>query len=306
VLALLNTLTWLPGFLKHESAGTWLFAATRVVLLAYVAPFLSLSQNFLVAVGNLIFVSLFHATALGMIVGGVSVNQLLRCCTICREAEFFKKRNLGYRVLFSLTMADIRTAREDVAVSWAQVGSNFALMSFGTVLLVALPPRFGDHPVMWIRHVALFGAFCGVTIYIDSFHRAIFGAAGMHLPGNYRGLFQQRSLAGVWSHWNRGTSLQLRTLVFEPLSRAGNFTFGAFATFAASAVMHLMPLIALHTDLSSVLGTLLFFVIQFPILLAERRMHLHGKLYLVTVLVLTLPVFIEFFGRPALKAIAEQ
>jgi hypothetical protein len=87
------------------------------------------------------------------------------------------------------------------------------------------------------------------------------------------------SLAELWAvRWNRLVGRNLDRGFFRPLSRRGHPQLGLLAAFAASGVMHLVPVFAATPYAAAVrpaASVALFFALQPPLILAERVLGWH-------------------------------
>jgi len=123
--------------------------------------------------------------------------------------------------------------------------------------------------------------------------------AGYSLPLMHRSPIAARSVGEFWSQrWNIITSAWLRTFVFWPLARRHFAGVGVLGCFLVSGAFHGWPMLAgLGTFAAA--STVVFFVIQGVVVLAERRLSIHtwpdamARAWTLGILLISSPLFID-------------
>ena len=132
-------------------------------------------------------------------------------------------------------------------------------------------------------------------------------AFGLTLPPLMQSPWRAASLGEFWSErWNLFAANLFRKFCFAPLARRG-VALALYATFLASAIVHVLLALAVlgNLKLSLIFGS--FFLAQPFFITAERHLHVRrwrpaaGRIWTLTVLAITSPLLVEpmleFFER---------
>ena len=103
-----------------------------------------------------------------------------------------------------------------------------------------------------------------------------------------------KTLAEFWSkRWNKSIQKILRDAFYLPLAGRGLAQAGVFATFVGSAILHVYPFLLEGDRVPAVNAACMaaFFVVQFPLVAAEKALGLRGSWWFVLAFTATLPLF---------------
>ena len=108
-----------------------------------------------------------------------------------------------------------------------------------------------------------------------------------------------RSVGEFWGqHWNIITSAWQRTFVFWPLARRGCAGVGVLCCFFVSGALHAWPMLVALGPFAA-LSTMVFFVFQGVVVLAESRLRIHtwpvaiARVWTLVILLASLPLYID-------------
>ncbi len=205
---------------------------------------------------------------------------------------------LSYRVWQFLAPFDVREAkpgpaRFDAAMA-ARVAFGFTL-SAGALLALYQTPELAP------RALASLLAYLATVLFVVSVADALTKTVrflhqllGFTVPPIMDDTFYPESVQAFWGRrWNRTVSRWLFRMTFRPLARRGRPVTGLAASFGVSALIHFyaawVPL-----DAKQALLCASFFLLQFPLILIERR-FIPTRLrrpFAIIALLLTGPAFI--------------
>ena len=205
----------------------------------------------------------------------------------------------GRRILHLLVVADSRRghriAREVSVPAVARAVAWLGVLA--TVVMVLLLPAAAALPRVWqwaLVAVFIVAMFEGTEALVSVMGRAAFG---FRTPVLSRQPYESRTLSEFWGRrWNPVISGVLRDHCFTPLARRPRLALAA--AFLGSAALHFyLGTVSLDMTMAASLG--LFFVIQPPLLLAERRLQVRrwpryaGAAWTIGTLVLAWPLVAE-------------
>lgn len=173
-----------------------------------------------------------------------------------------------------------------------------AMLAFAaaTTTVIAVPASGLWLLARWLAGGIMILAFAEMATAVHNFQTAIIGLTA---PALLLSPYLSVSVSEFWNkRWNPGASLLCHDLCFVPLARHG-VGLAMFATFLASGVGHtLLVFMAIgNWTLSLLCGA--FFVVQSLFIVAERWMKVRrwrpaaGRTWTLTVLAITLPLFVE-------------
>lgn len=253
------------------------------------------------------------------LVGLGAVAWLLRIIDLARadprqRPETAWRPGPAQRVWHVLALYDTRSARRVPPSldrrSLGRIAAYGAVVILGLHLSLGIAPRL---PGAWHWLVRWLGAAVMAYSLVDAMAGAMHFSnrlLGVALPEVHRTPILSRSIQEFWSErWNRIVSAWLRRNCLLPLVRRGRPLLGLFSAFAASALLHAyFTRVALDTRQALLMGS--FFLLQFPLVLAERRLKvtrwpaLPARLWTIALLLATAPLFLEpylSFFEPLLR-----
>ena len=227
------------------------------------------------------------------------------CWCVIRSADFMLEvppTSFGHRLLHLFALIDTRLVRREshaVPARWWGLLLLAVAAALAGLVAVRGAAQFegAAHYVVrwgWGILVVLAG-FEAVTVT----YRIAAAALGLYAPRLSHYPLLAQSVAEFWSaRWNRVVGKVLRDRVFVPLAHRGP-AFAIWATFAVSAVFHAyLTGVVLHAW-GPALSAGVFFLLQPPLLAAERALRLRRRPRIVrhawtlAALLLPSPLFIE-------------
>lgn len=182
------------------------------------------------------------------------------------------------RVVHVLAPFDTRRARAaPPALDRAALAraAGFACLAAAALVTAAwLAPRLPSHAAR-LAGRWLAGAVATYSV-VDAVVATVLigcGLAGALPPSLHRNPIAARTVAEFWGErWNRPVGEWLHTFCFRPLARRGHPVLGIALAFAASGLAHFyITFVALDVFQGLLMAS--FFVLQFPIVVAERAIR---------------------------------
>jgi hypothetical protein len=192
----------------------------------------------------------------------------------------------------------------------AQVDSAWLLRGVWPILLSAIVGSAAFWILCHTRHsvnipTAVLRLAAGVALlyalaeFIFEVCSLCFRVAGYSLPLMHRAPIGARSVGEFWGQrWNLVVSAWLRMSVFWPLARRRLAGVGVLCCFLVSGALHGWPmLVSLGTFAAA--STLVFFVIQGVVVLAENRLRIHtwpiamARAWTLGILLVSSPLLID-------------
>ena len=156
------------------------------------------------------------------------------------------------------------------------LGAAVLLHLITTILavLVLLKTRNPTNtPFAVLRLLAGAALLYAVAGFIFNIVNLILAAAGYRLPDMHRTPIAARSVGEFWSRrWNIIVSAWLRQFIFYPALRQCRPGLALILCFAVSGLLHSWPILV-ALDSTAALSTLIFFILQGIIVLAEKPLH---------------------------------
>ena len=229
-----------------------------------------------------------------------------------------------YGALAPMHMFDLVTDRRDLSPlhrAW------FMLTPFDTREVVRVPPRFERR---WVERVALWGAVCGLCLWIVVEHTPAAGwqrhalrwplgligfyaavevlcaalmigylAFGLEPPLLHDDPGLARTVQEFWGgRWNLEIHRWLRLHIFLPLARARRPMAGIIAAFVGSTVLHVWIMFVCQGWAMAGLWAI-FFLLHGGFVVAERRWRVArwppalSRVWTVSLFALSAPLFVE-------------
>jgi D-alanyl-lipoteichoic acid acyltransferase DltB (MBOAT superfamily) len=195
----------------------------------------------------------------------------------------------------------IRRAKIDSAQLWRFIGCVLFYVFIALSAFLALfQTRHPSNEAMGLLRLAagvalLYAAaelvfeVCGLCLLV----------AGYSLPLMHRAPIAARSVGAFWGQrWNIITSAWLRTFVFWPLARRRCAGAGVFCCFLVSGAFHAWPMLVALGPFAA-LSTVVFFVFQGVVGLAESRLRIHtwpvaiARVWTLVILLVSSPLYID-------------
>lgn len=190
-----------------------------------------------------------------------------------------------------------RSLRADLFLAGA-VEIALAVFLFSCVALVAPVPMYaGTHAALRTLVAATSAYFCveGVARIGEGFC----ALAGVALGKLHDAPIRSRTLAEFWAkRWNRAVHALLNEMVFRPVAKRAGVAAGMMAAFAASAVLHFVPIWVAY-DFTWAMPMGAFFVIHGTLVIVETKLGVSrwpralGHAWTLAWFALTLPLFTE-------------
>lgn len=231
----------------------------------------------------------------------------LRTVEIMNRPRAFGPRERIARVILPFETSLMKRVPQRAMIGAVATSLPTLVVGVAALFLAArlAPPTTPYDPHGWPRWLtAAFGAYL-VFDGSAALTTALLAAVGWEHPPLHRSPIRAATLAEFWgSRWNLIVSYGLRVNVFMPLARRRAGRLGLFASFGASALLHLyffVPAVGLTPSLW--LGG--FFVAQGLLVLVESRLGVRrlrpvfGHAFVVASFAVTIPLFAE----PALRGI---
>ena len=227
------------------------------------------------------------------------------CWCVIRGADFMLETppaSFGRRLLHLFALIDTRLVRRETHAIplrwWGLLLASLAgaLASVFAVLVASRMDGAAHFALRWGGGIGIVVAgFEALTVA----YRIIAAGLGLHAPRLSHYPLLSQSIAEFWSaRWNRVVGKVLRDRVFRPLAHRGP-AFALWVTFAVSAAFHAyLAGVVLHAWLPA-LSAAAFFLLQPPLLQAERALRVRRRPRLVrhastlALLLLPAPLFIE-------------
>jgi len=241
------------------------------------------------------------------------ITHALRLATMINEPAYFDHRDWRFRILFVHYYHDIRGASvlDSVAseVQYLLPGMLIAVLMV-TVTRYVLHNHVHDpavneiadileidHRLIRFSRYVLVGALFGFSMsLLDSVYRLPLALVlGVSIPSTFRDPHRSRTLAEFWGkRWNLVIRNLLAGGVFKPLVKlTGMPALARLATFAASGVLHVVPLAVTGQDRAVFTVMFAFFVIVGVLTEVEKVLLLKGQAWLAVVFLVVSPLFWE-------------
>lgn len=237
----------------------------------------------------------------------VALYLLWSCFKVIDLVRARPARSAGFRLLQALVIYDLN--RDSVLETGARPALKLGLIATSAgaaaaataMLHLALfwAPRLDAPFADGLRHLAgMAFAYLGIEAMLRMFE-FVYRAAGLGPPVLHDHPILSRSLAEFWGRrWNRVVGGWLFATCYRPLAIRGRRVLGVLAAFVASAALHFyFTWAAVGVRWAACMA--LFFLLQAPLLLLERRWNQQGwpdpwrRVWTVSLLLVTSPLFIE-------------
>ena len=222
----------------------------------------------------------------------VAVASLILIVEITAEA----RKKLSSRECWRIRRAPINGALSWRSVWLVLLNVFITSSAFLTLLHTRHPSSTGMSLLRLTAGAALLYAAAALIFEVSAL---CFRLAGYSLPLMHRTPIAARSVGEFWGQcWNIITSAWFHTFIFWPLARRRFAGVGILCCFLLSGAFHAWPmLVALGTF--AALSTLVFFVIQGVVVLAERRLSIHtwpiamARAWMLVILLTSSPLYID-------------
>jgi hypothetical protein len=203
----------------------------------------------------------------------------------------------GFLLLIDTTQIKVLPKRFDGRAA-AQI---FAGLAAAGVVIVLWPVTEAFLPTLRYILRSIFSAVIVLAFaeMSSGLVRFVSAALGASLPPVHDAPYLSRTVGEFWTRrWNLATGSWLRRHCFSPLKQHGAM-FALAGTFAASAALHAYLFMAVDPMIA--LSWTAFFMVQPPLLLAERRLHVRrwpvalARIWTIGILVLLLPLLLPPF-----------
>jgi len=154
---------------------------------------------------------------------------------------------------------------------------SWGLVAIGTLYLyLIITPTISElgYLLRWTLGVVFFYA---LVEWLCSFLNLMFAALGYRIPPLHRSPLLACTVQEFWGErWNLFVGGWFRRYIYQPFARMRRPKTGLLASFVGSAILHIWLMVnALSWKMAGVWA--IFFLIQGPVILLERRLRIHHR-----------------------------
>jgi len=229
------------------------------------------------------------------IYGMAAIMRLLRSVEMLWSPSFFESRSMSFAIKFAFLYHDLRKATKATSDALTHALSHlikvFAWFVSSVLALRALPVSAPPIAKICLGAIRSWAALA----FVEACYATHLAAFGIQSPLCFDHPLQSQTVAEFWNtRWNLAIARQLSNVAYKPLAEMGYKTTGVWATFVASAILHICPFLFLGGSKKAIQSTLLFFFTQPILMLVENKFKLKGPVWVASSFFTTAPLFVGY------------